>query len=75
MTYVCAALQSDSDGDTVQYYLAYAAHAAKQADSASYTKAEQVAAQYMTNFVADVRTAIRRGGLADQLDSGLVEKN
>ena len=73
-TYVCAALQSDSDGDAVQYYLSYAAHAALQARSASYTRAEQVAADYMVNFVKDVRVAIRRGGLAE-LDEPILEKN
>lgn len=74
MNYVTAALQSDSDGDLVQRYLAHAARKALQARTASYTRAEQVAADYMVNFVKDVRVAIRRGGLAE-FDEPILEKN
>lgn len=73
MNYVTAALQSDGDGDAVQRYLAHAAQKASNAFVASYTRAEQVAAQYMVNFVKDVRVAIRQGGLA-QVDESAGEK-
>lgn len=74
MTYMTAALQCDSDGDLVQHYLSSASLAANTAYRESYTRAEQVAAEYMQNFVKDIRTAIRRGGLAVwEVDS--VEKN
>jgi hypothetical protein len=74
MEFVTAALQCDGQGDRVQYFLAHAAHKALLARKASYTRAEQVAAEYMVNFVKDVRVAIRRGGLA-RLDEPILEKN
>lgn len=76
MTYVTAAIQGEGDVRFQQLCLAYAMNEAAQASAIADSRIELMAAQYMENFVKDMRVMIRQAATAgSQSDGGMLEKN